>query len=158
MIDANLEITYTQVLTILKKLNIDDYNKIPKKYIDFLEENCDTSFNFIYDDSKNLSEQDISEDAKSILFGLFEKFGTTDKQKKNLKIFKINYYHKLEQEKRKKYFQNAFEKNTTNSTSANQHIEKNTDHVKDTAIIEYKKDNFIIKIFKKFRWLLKKKS
>ena len=37
-------------------------------------------------------EQDLLDDTKYILFGLFEKFGATELQKEKIKAFKNNYY------------------------------------------------------------------
>ena len=73
---------YKEVLCVINNLIIDDYKKIPKEYIDFLEENSNKNYSFKYDINKNFEEQKISKEAKYILFCLFEKYGATQKQKK----------------------------------------------------------------------------
>ena len=94
---------YVEVLEVLKQLNKEDFNKIPKEYIEYLEKNANKYFSFKYDLSKTLEEQDLSEDAKIILFFFFEKFGANEKQKKKINDFRANMIAKNEEEKLQKY-------------------------------------------------------
>ena len=102
MIETNYANAYKEVLVILDHLIKEDYNKIPKNYIEFLKSNCNNEYEFYYDNSKTFEEQELLDDTKYILFGLFEKFGATELQKDTIKAFKNNYYNKLENEKREK--------------------------------------------------------
>ena len=118
MVKTNYADAYKEVLVIINNLIKEDYNKIPKEYIDFLETNCNNDYEFYYDTSKTFEEQDLLDDTKYILFGLFEKFGATELQKEKIKSFKNNYYNMLEEEKRKKYNpDNIFAKNDLEETS-----------------------------------------
>lgn len=47
--------------------------------------------------------QELLDDTKYILFGLFEKFGATEIQKAKIKSFKTSYNNNLEEKKREKY-------------------------------------------------------
>lgn len=94
---------YKEVLVIINNLVKEDYEKIPREYIKFLEDNCNKDYKFEYNQSKPFREQKILEDTKLFLFALFEKFGASEKQKAIIKAFKIDYNEKLEQKKREKY-------------------------------------------------------
>lgn len=99
MVDISYANAYKEVLVVIRSLVKEDYEKIPKEYIEFLEENCNKNYDFNYDTSKNFDQQPLLEDTKYILFGLFEKFGATETQQENIKFLKNNYNNKLEEQK-----------------------------------------------------------
>lgn len=103
MINSNYSNAYTEVLTIINTLKNEDYEKIPKEYIEYLRNNCNEDHKFEYNTAKLFSEQDLLDETKYILFGLFEKFGSTENQKVMIKNFRTNYYNKLESQKRERY-------------------------------------------------------
>ena len=145
MLKTNYANAYKEVLIILDNLIKEDYDKIPKEYIEFLKSNCNNEYEFYYDNSKTFEEQELLDDTKYILFGLFEKFGATELQKEKIKTFKDNYYRKIEEEKREQYNpDDIFKKvNTIIETSENN---------SNTKLIEYKETvftklkNFLLKI------------
>ena len=145
MIKTNYANAYKEVLVILDNLIKEDYNKIPKEYIEFLTTNCNNDYEFKYDNSKAFEEQELLDDTKYILFGLFEKFGATELQKEKIKAFKNNYYNQLEKEKREKYNSDNIFKNENKTEVSN--TEKLEDNI-NTALLEYK-ESFFTK-FKKF--------
>ena len=105
MVKTNYANAYKEVLVILDYLIKEDYDKIPKEYIEFLKSNCNNEYEFYYDNSKTFEEQELLDDTKYILFGLFEKFGATELQKEKIRSFKNSYYNKLEEEKKKSIIQ-----------------------------------------------------
>lgn len=119
MVKINYANAYKEVLVILDNLIKEDYNKIPKEYIDFLTANCNNNYEFHYDTSKTFEQQDLLDDTKYILFGLFEKFGATEFQKEKIKAFKNNYYAQLEKEKSEKYNPDDIFKKTDKDQNAN---------------------------------------
>ena len=140
---------YKEVLIVLDNLIKEDYEKIPKEYIEYLTVNSNPDYEFNYDNSKTFEEQELLDDTKYILFGLFEKFGATELQKEKIKAFKNNYYEQLEEEKRKKYNTDDIFKNANkNKTVKIEELENNS----NTTLIEYKGSfftrfkNFIFKI------------
>lgn len=142
MVNTNYANAYKEVLIVINNLVKEDYEKIPKEYIEFLEMNCNNDYDFLYNTSKKFEEQDLLEETKYILFGLFEKFSATEIQKEKIKFLKKNYNNKLEEEKYEKYNpENIFNNNQNNF---NQKIleEKKT-------LIEYRKQNWYQKLFEK---------
>ena len=140
MAKTNYANAYKEVLTILNNLIKEDYNKIPKEYIEFLKSNCNNDYEFYYDSSKKFEEQELLDDTKYILFGLFEKFGATELQKKKIKDFRDNYYNQLEKERREKYNPDDIFKKINKDIYINSEMfEKNT----NTELVEYKVSFFI---------------
>ena len=103
MINTKYANVYKEVLCVINNLIKEDYEKIPKEYIKFLKENCNNEYGFEYDSSKSFKEQELLDDTKYILFGIFEKYGATDIQKAKIESYKANYRNKLEEQKREKY-------------------------------------------------------
>lgn len=103
MVSTNYANAYKEVLIVINNLVKEDYDKIPKEYIEYLLANCNNDYEFEYDKTKTFKEQDLLDDTKYILFGLFEKFGATEQQKGKIKAFRNNYYNKLEEELQEKY-------------------------------------------------------
>jgi hypothetical protein len=146
MVKTNYANAYKEVLIVLDNLIKEDYDKIPKEYIEFLKSNCNNEYEFYYDNSKTFEEQELLDYTKYILFGLFEKFGATELQKEKIKNFKKNYYNKLEEEKRNLYnSENIFKEKK---------VEKNENI--NLVIKENKKENFINKILKFIKNIFRK--
>jgi len=63
----NLDEAYAEVIEVLKYIPIDEYKKIPKNYITYMEENCSEKSTFIYNHALPFDKQNISDTAKNIL-------------------------------------------------------------------------------------------
>lgn len=149
MINTNYANADKEVLIVLNNLIKEDYEKIPKEYIKFLETNANPDYDFKYDSSKAFNEQELLDDTKYILFGLFEKYGATEVQKSKIKAFKNNYNEKLEKEKREKYNpDDIFKKNNLNENIINKTKE-------NVQIVEYKKQRWYEKLFAKILKIFK---
>ena len=88
--------TYSEVIEVLNNLVEEDYNKIPKEYINYFNKNSEENHKFKYDSSKSFNEQPISDETKIILFGLFSKFVADEKQKKKINTYLHEYNAKIE--------------------------------------------------------------
>lgn len=145
---SNIEYSnaYSEVLEILRYVSIDDYNKIPKKQIEFFENNSNKDYDFFYNPYKTLDEQNVSKRAKAIIAIIFKDYWATDMQKEKI-IAKQNHDRmQLEKEKQAKYstaniFKNKKTKNIATSTET-------------LAVIEYK-ETFLSRIIKKIRKICK---
>ena len=151
MVKTNYANAYKEVLVILNNLIKEDYDKIPKKYIEFLTENCNNDYEFYYDTSKTFEQQELLDDTKYILFGLFEKFGSTELQKEKIKAFKNTFYRKLEEEKKAKYnSENIFSNQYKNSSIDNVENNKELVLLKTNNIKWYKRIwRFLTNFFQK---------
>ena len=149
MVKNNYANAYKEVLVILNNLKKEDYDKTPKEYIEFLEENCNKDYDFFYDTSKPIEQQELLDDTKYILFGFFEKFGATELQKQKIKAFKNSYYQKMEEEKKAKYNTDVF-KDISNNMQ-----EKELFNINEVSIVEYK-DSLFRRILNKIKEIFHK--
>ena len=146
MVNTSYANAYKEVLIVINNLVKEDYEKIPKEYIEFLEDNCNNDYEFKYDTSKSFDKQELLDDTKYILFGLFEKFGATE-------IQKANYNNKLEEKKREKYNPENIFKNKQNNFYT-QIPEKQEEKLE---LIEYKEQRWYQKIFARILKIFNKK-
>lgn len=144
---------YKEVLIIIKNLVEDDYKKIPKEYIKFFEDNCNDKYEFEYDQSKTLEEQNLSDYSKLILFGLFEKFGATEMQKKKISEYKKNYYINQEIKKENVEYEGLFKTKENLNTSYIEDKKENNDNIQ---LIEYHNDSIIKRIINFLKNIVKK--
>lgn len=121
MEDSRYANAYTEVLEVLGNLTREDYEKIPKKYIRFLEENCNDSYEFHYDKTKRFEDQVLLDDTRYILFGIFKKYGSTNEQKQEIEEHEKNYYIEIENQKREQYnSNNMFKKSSKEAIESSQ--------------------------------------
>ena len=147
MIGNNYEDAYKEVSVIINNLKKEDYDKIPKKYIDFFCKNANQNYYFKYDKNKTLEEQNLLDDTKYIFVGLFEEFGATDSQKMMIKNIRIDYNNKLEEEKRKKYNPDDIFKKNVYPNIAKENMQ----------IVEYNEEKWYQKIIEKILKMFRKK-
>ena len=78
----NYEEAYAEVIEVLNYIPMNEYKKIPKKYIIFMEENCSENSSFIYNIALPFEKQNISDTAKNILGMIFRLFVIEQSKKK----------------------------------------------------------------------------
>ena len=149
---------YTEVVELLNALPIDEFNQIPSEEIEFYKENMDKDYNFSIDSEVDLSKQNISFEANSIIIDIFQKYFATEEQKK--KIEKILEKNSAEEDalKRERYNpDNIFKKEVSSNIKVEEKIEnKNVDVEKNEILPINVKENifskiksFILRIFNK---------
>ena len=90
---------YTEVLEILKNVPKEQYEKIPKEELDFLEKNRNKDYNFSYD----IENPNTLRKTDAILISMYKKYIATENEKKAIEeILELNY-RKNELEKKEKY-------------------------------------------------------
>jgi len=130
---------FSEVYTIINILSEELTKNIPTQLLELIEKERNENYNFKYNDSLPIDEQDISSEAKAILTLIYRNYLCDSDEKKELdEIFEIN---------EKKYY----EKLTTNMFKNSQKPENNEEIVDntETELIVYK-ENVITKIIKKF--------
>lgn len=135
---------YTEVLEILNHIPEEEYNVIPKNEIEFYKSNCDKNYNYVYDESLDIKDQNISREANAVIVSIYMNYFANDRQKSVInEILKQNTI-KNENEKREMYNPDNIFKETQ---SQNLPIEVNTE-----------KENFFKKIFNKLKSLFTNKN
>ena len=101
-----------EVVRILDYIPYRDYKKIPKDIILHYEKNANNNYDFEYDITRSLDEQNVSKTAKTIIAIFFRDYWATPEQRN--KILNYEKYENLKEEaaKNEKYkIDDIFEKN-----------------------------------------------
>ena len=131
---SNRENAYTEVYTILKELNEEEYSKIPPEVLETIEENMNKEYEFMLDDELELKEQQMLPETKAILFNLFRDYLATTEQKEKIIKMQNEERQKNELKKQQNYNVDVFQNKTKISTKT---IEN-----QDNELIKYKESIF----------------
>lgn len=152
MENVEYAIAYKEVFEILKYIPNADYNKIPKEKIELYKTMQDKNYNFKYDPSKTLDEQNVSKRAKAIIGLLFRDYWATDIQREKILAKQKYERQKIEEEKAQNYqYEDLFKKNRTEIQQA-----EVKDNVEQVSLVEYKESVFT-KILNKIKSIFKRK-
>ncbi len=152
MENVEYAIAYKEVFEILKYISNADYNKIPKEKIELYKTMQDKNYNFKYDPSKTLDEQNVSKRAKAIIGLLFRDYWATDTQREKILAKQKYERQRIEEEKVQNYqYEDLFKKNRTEIQQA-----EVKDNVENVSLVEYKESVFT-KILNKVKSIFKRK-
>lgn len=146
----NYEEAYAEVIEVLNYIPMNEYKKIPKKYIVFMEENCSENSSFTYNIALPFDKQNISDTAKNILGMIFRLFVIEQSKKKALNN---KEQEKKKQEELEKYIKynpdNLFKDKEETLKTIEETRSKEVALVEDNESLFKKIWNKIISIFKK---------
>ena len=150
MISKELSEAAVEINVILENTSPEIVNKIPKKFRDFLKEIASKTYEFNYDDTKLLEEQNIKPKTKGLLALIYKDFLCEEHEKQEYINKAVKVMENIEQIKREKYNpDDIFKKANKDTETANMEISENNSN---TALIEYKESfftrfkNFILKV------------
>ena len=127
---------YVQILEIIKHMGDEYINKIPKKLMDFFEENKDKNYTFKLAEQKENTEQIFSKETLGLLAMIESKYWATPEEKEILDKALAENEKKYQAEMREKYNpDNVFKNKETK-------VEKLSETEKTTKITEYKESIF----------------
>ncbi len=147
-----------QVDEILNYLSLEDLEKIPEDVRDLIKEYKDKDYVWKYDTSKELKNQDVDRDTFAFLSYLNMEYLLNEEQKELMdQIHELNE-RKLEKEKSEKYDSDNIFKNEVDKprTIEQQNVENQELEKKEEALVEYHKENFFVRIFKKIKNIFSK--
>lgn len=139
-----------EVLDILEHTKKEDVNKIPKKFIEFLEKNKSKTYISNLDHTKTIKEMNLKPKTQALLGLIYLKYWANEEEKiefrKKAQVNEFNYQKELNE----KYNpDNLFKnKNAVN-------IEKN-ETIQQTSLVEIKKETIMQKIISKIKEMFKK--
>lgn len=146
MKNVEYAIAYREVFEILKYVPKADYDKIPSEKIELYKTMQDKNYNFKYDPSKTLDEQNVSRRAKAIIGLLFRDYWATETQRQKILSKQKYERQKIEEKKKEKYNTNELFKNKrTIKTIEEQDIKK------ESMVMILPKENFFKKFIKKIK-------
>lgn len=151
MENVEYAIAYKEVYEILKYIPKTDYNKIPSEKIELYKTMQDKNYNFKYDPSKTLDEQNVSKRAKAIIGLLFRDYWATDIQREKILAKQKYERQKIEEEKAQNYqYEDLFKRNRTEIQQT-----EVKDNVENVSLVEYKESVFT-KILNKIKSIFKR--
>ncbi len=127
------ENAFSEVYEILTHMPISYVSKLPKKFLEFIEENRNKEYVYHADMSKSISEQDISIETKAILSNLYRDFWASKEEKKEI--------IEREAKEREKYQKEIEEKYSYDNLFKGRKKEENAIE-ETTSIVEYKESIF----------------
>lgn len=143
MIDLKYSNAFTEVLEILKYISKEDYEKVPLEMIEIMEDNSSKDYFVEYNPDISLTDQNISEEAQTIIAIFFRDYWATPYQKERIEAKERYDLEKIEEEKREKYSTDNIFKNRQEET-----VRENTN-----LPIEIKEESFfkkLVNFIKKF--------
>lgn len=144
MVNERYSIAMTETLHYLKGIRQDDLNKIPSKFMKFLNENCAKNYICEFDYTKPLKDIKLSNEARGIIAMICLNYWCeTDEQKEKFKKHLNENELKYQEGLRKKYnYDDLFKKNKININ-----VKTQNNRNENTKMIEYQKQKWYQKIF-----------
>lgn len=149
------QMSYTEVCEILKHMNQNDVDKIPKEILNYYITNSDKNYDFKIDENKSFNDLNISYNAKVVLAILFRDYWATQEQRNKILQKEKNDLQLEEEKKRKIYNPNSIFKNDDNTQ--NEITNANNQSNNSNSLIEYK-EKWYTKILTKLKELFNKKQ
>ena len=121
----NIENSFSEVFDILNNMEKELYNKIPKKFIKFIDDNRNREYIPNIDYSKSIAEQNILHDTEIILSIIYRKYLCDENQKiqlQHLDNVELEDYQKMLEKK----YEIDFSKRTQQIRDELQNVRKDT--------------------------------
>ena len=133
-----------EVLDILNHTREEDVNKIPKKFLEFLENNKSKTYISNLDHTKTIKEMNLKPKTEALLGLIYLKYWANDEEKivfkKRAKEIEIKYQEEL----REKY--------NTDNLFKNKKTVLNQNNIKEETLLQViQKETFIQRILKKIK-------
>lgn len=134
----NFPKAYKEVYEILKYIPKEDIEKIPKDFLQTIEDNMDKEYIYKIDENKSFEEQETLKETKAIISIIYKEYWATPERKQELIEIRREQRNTLEQEKMKKYDSNIV-------------FRQKDEQMQETLAPISKKDNFIARVLKKIK-------
>jgi len=145
MIDIEFEEAAVEVLDILSHMKSKDVERIPKKFIDFLEQHSSKIYKSQIDYTKPIEETRLKQKTYDLLGVIYLNYWA-DEEGKDIFLKKIN-------KNEEKYQMELREKYNTDNILKNRNIQ--VENTNEVALVEYKESIFR-KIINKIKYIFKK--
>ena len=152
--EENSSLAYSEVYEILKLIEDEYVNRIPKKIMDFFEEERNKEYKPIIDVNIPLDEQNLKRETMVLLAILnYNYWCDSEEEKKEIQEELIRNSERKEQEEKE-----LAERYNPDNIFKNRNEEKEpiTDNNENMQLIEYKKQGFIKKILRKIMSFFRK--
>ena len=149
---------YVELIEILKRFPKEILEKIPSSVIDNLESQKDTSYEWMYDDSKEFENQEIKVETKALFVRLYREYIMDSSEKEKWDKYDIISKGIIEEEKAKKYDPLKIFESSNIQSSIDSNISEEINTKQELMVVENESfvsritklfKEFILKIFKK---------
>lgn len=138
----NFPKAYREVYEILKYIPKEDFEKIPKDFLETIETNMDKEYDYKIDETKNFEEQELLKETKAIISIIYQDYWVTEERKQELIKIRRKQRENLEEAKREHY----------SSDIKFKEKEASKEEIRQAALVaEPKKENILVKIFNKIK-------
>lgn len=143
----------TEVIDILKYMDKSYVEKIPKKFMQYMEENKSKTYIPNIDHTKSFEEAVLKEETKNILATIYLNYWCNPEEKEEYKRTLEENEKKYYQEMQEKYNpDNLFKNEIKNEKKIETQKNNTVNNIQNTEMIEYK-ESFFKKIFNRIREL-----
>ena len=125
--------------------------KIPIKFLNFMKKIASKTYEFNYDKSKSLNEQNLKPETRGLIALVYQDYICNDDERKEYIQKSQMFANKMEDLKREKYNPDNIFKNKNNYAENIEKIDS-----PEIAIVEYKEKNFLQKLFDKIKNLFRR--
>ena len=133
MVNNEYKEAAVEVLGILNELEENEFNKIPNKIIEFLENNKSNTYNPTIDFSGNVNEMQLKDKTREILAGIYlDYLCKEDEKEKIIKNIRKNEFEYQEEIRKQYNADNLFKPK----------IEEASNKSKEVSMINYKESFF----------------
>lgn len=146
MINKELSETLTELNEVFNNTSIDVIKRIPKTFLQFVAENVSDTYEFKYDKTKSLKEQNLKPKTKGLIALVYRDFICNNEEKQIYNEKVSNVLKEIELEKREKY-------NPDNLFKNENKIKEDSEVLNEVNLVEVK-DNFLYKLIKKVKSIL----
>ena len=148
MVTKELSEAAVEFNSILEYTSEDLKNKIPKKFLDFLQSIQSETYKFEYDKTKKLDEQKLKPKTRGLIALVYQDYICNDAEKEEYIQKSQKIIQQIEESKREKY--------NPNDIFKDKKIENDRDTTNTVEIVEYK-ESIIKRIIRKIKNIFTKK-
>ena len=156
MIAINYAKAFTEVYKILECLDEEEYEKIPKSFVNVIETYRNKEYVYEVNEEQDLMKQEMLPETKAILFNMYRDYFAQNEEKAKIKNFQQSALKKIEKQKQEKYNINVFDIKEDEIIENNKNSEK-SQNLENTSLIKIKKQSFFRKILYKIKEFIHKK-
>lgn len=138
-----------EVLDVLKHTREEDVNKIPRKFIEFLENNKSETYIADLDHTKTIKEMELKPKTQALLGLIYLKYWADEEGKRTFKKKAKENEIKYQEELREKY-------NTDNLFKNKKEIIKNENIKQEMSLQTVRHETFIQKIINKIKGIFRR--
>ena len=148
MVTKELSEAAVEFNSILEYTSEDLKNKIPKKFLDFLQSIQSETYKFEYDKTKKLDEQKLKPKTRGLIALVYQDYICNDTEKEEYIQKSQKLIKQIEESKREKY--------NPNDIFKDKKIDNDKDTTNTVEIVEYK-ESIIKRIIRKIKNIFTKK-